>query len=34
LRPQQPPRCSSPAQFFDHPESDRAKDFLSKILEH
>jgi glutamate transport system ATP-binding protein len=23
-----------PAQFFDHPESDRAKDFLSKILEH
>jgi glutamate transport system ATP-binding protein len=25
---------ASPAQFFDHPESDRAKDFLSKILEH
>ncbi|HEU4467068.1 MAG TPA: amino acid ABC transporter ATP-binding protein [Agromyces sp.] len=23
-----------PAQFFDHPQSDRAKDFLSKILEH
>ncbi|MEO8851759.1 MAG: amino acid ABC transporter ATP-binding protein [Allobranchiibius sp.] len=23
-----------PAQFFDHPESDRAKDFLSKILAH
>jgi glutamate transport system ATP-binding protein len=26
--------AASPAQFFDHPESDRAKDFLSKILEH
>ena len=25
---------AAPAQFFDHPESDRAKDFLSKILEH
>ena len=25
---------ATPAQFFDHPESDRAKDFLSKILEH
>jgi glutamate transport system ATP-binding protein len=23
-----------PAQFFDHPQSDRAKDFLGKILEH
>jgi glutamate transport system ATP-binding protein len=23
-----------PAEFFDHPKSDRAKDFLSKILEH
>ncbi|HKH09181.1 MAG TPA: amino acid ABC transporter ATP-binding protein [Agromyces sp.] len=26
--------AATPAQFFDHPESDRAKDFLSKILEH
>jgi glutamate transport system ATP-binding protein len=25
---------ATPAQFFDHPETDRAKDFLSKILEH
>ena len=25
---------ASPAEFFDHPKSDRAKDFLSKILEH
>ena len=25
---------STPQQFFDHPESDRAKDFLSKILSH
>jgi glutamate transport system ATP-binding protein len=25
---------AAPAQFFDHPETDRAKDFLSKILEH
>jgi ABC-type polar amino acid transport system ATPase subunit len=23
-----------PEQFFDNPESDRAKDFLSKILTH
>ena len=23
---------ASPDQFFDHPESDRARDFLSKIL--
>jgi glutamate transport system ATP-binding protein len=23
-----------PEQFFSHPESDRAKDFLSKILSH
>jgi len=25
---------ASPDQFFDHPESDRARDFLSKILAH
>jgi len=25
---------ATPAQFFDNPQSDRAKDFLSKILEH
>ena len=25
---------ATPEQFFDHPESDRAKDFLSKILSH
>ena len=25
---------ASPEQFFSHPESDRAKDFLSKILSH
>ena len=25
---------ATPQQFFDHPESDRAKDFLSKILSH
>ena len=25
---------AAPAEFFDHPQSDRAKDFLSKILEH
>ena len=25
---------ATPAEFFDHPQSDRAKDFLSKILEH
>jgi glutamate transport system ATP-binding protein len=24
----------TPAQFFDHPKTDRAKDFLSKILAH
>jgi glutamate transport system ATP-binding protein len=23
-----------PDQFFDHPRSDRAKDFLSKVLTH
>ena len=23
-----------PDQFFDHPETDRARDFLSKILSH
>ena len=27
-------RRRRPREFFDHPESDRAKDFLSKILEH
>jgi glutamate transport system ATP-binding protein len=26
--------ASEPAQFFDNPKSDRAKDFLSKILKH
>ena len=25
---------ATPADFFDNPQSDRAKDFLSKILEH
>jgi len=25
---------ATPADFFDHPKSDRAKDFLSKILDH
>jgi len=25
---------ASPDQFFNHPESDRARDFLSKILDH
>jgi len=25
---------ASPQQFFSHPETDRAKDFLSKILAH
>jgi glutamate transport system ATP-binding protein len=25
---------TTPAEFFDHPKSDRAKDFLSKILSH
>jgi glutamate transport system ATP-binding protein len=25
---------AAPKQFFDHPETDRAKDFLSKILAH
>jgi glutamate transport system ATP-binding protein len=25
---------SSPADFFDHPQTDRARDFLSKILSH
>ncbi|MWB98947.1 amino acid ABC transporter ATP-binding protein [Agromyces seonyuensis] len=25
---------ATPAEFFDHPKSDRAKDFLSKILAH
>ncbi len=25
---------AAPAEFFDHPKSERAKDFLSKILEH
>jgi glutamate transport system ATP-binding protein len=25
---------AEPAQFFDHPKSDRAKDFLGKILHH
>ncbi len=25
---------ASPEQFFNHPESDRARDFLSKILDH
>ncbi len=25
---------STPADFFDHPQTDRAKDFLSKILDH
>ncbi len=24
----------APAEFFDHPQTDRAKDFLSKILQH
>ncbi len=24
----------TPADFFDHPETDRARDFLSKILSH
>ena len=24
----------APAEFFDDPRSDRAKDFLSKILKH
>jgi glutamate transport system ATP-binding protein len=23
-----------PAEFFDHPRSERAKDFLSKVLAH
>jgi glutamate transport system ATP-binding protein len=23
-----------PDEFFDHPQSDRAKDFLGKVLEH
>ena len=26
--------AAPPAQFFDHPESDRARDFLSKVLGH
>jgi glutamate transport system ATP-binding protein len=26
--------AAPPAQFFDHPESDRARDFLSKVLAH
>ena len=25
---------AEPAQFFDHPTSERAKDFLGKILHH
>jgi glutamate transport system ATP-binding protein len=25
---------ATPAEFFDHPKSDRARDFLSKILTH
>ncbi|MGD9620389.1 MAG: amino acid ABC transporter ATP-binding protein [Mycolicibacterium sp.] len=25
---------AEPAQFFDHPQTDRAKDFLGKILDH
>jgi glutamate transport system ATP-binding protein len=25
---------ASPAEFFENPRSDRAKDFLSKILTH
>jgi glutamate transport system ATP-binding protein len=25
---------AAPAEFFDHPKSDRAKEFLSKILQH
>ncbi len=25
---------TSPEQFFSHPETDRARDFLSKILDH
>lgn len=25
---------NTPAEFFDHPQTDRAKDFLSKILAH
>jgi glutamate transport system ATP-binding protein len=25
---------SEPAEFFDNPQSDRAKDFLGKILKH
>jgi glutamate transport system ATP-binding protein len=25
---------ASPDEFFDHPKTDRAKDFLSKILVH
>ena len=25
---------ATPEEFFDNPKSDRAKDFLSKILEH
>ena len=25
---------NSPVEFFNHPKSDRAKDFLSKILSH
>jgi glutamate transport system ATP-binding protein len=25
---------AAPEEFFEHPKSDRAKDFLSKILSH
>ena len=26
--------AAPPAQFFDHPETERARDFLSKVLTH
>jgi glutamate transport system ATP-binding protein len=26
--------AAEPAQFFENPQSDRAKDFLGKILKH
>jgi glutamate transport system ATP-binding protein len=25
---------ATPAEFFDHPRTDRARDFLSKVLTH
>jgi glutamate transport system ATP-binding protein len=25
---------ATPAEFFDHPQTDRARDFLSKVLTH